>query len=108
MEQTKNDENASSPGESRPLWPRDTPPGATPKARQRQSTRSGNQPAGPCSARRRELAGNGHRWLGGAARDAEIPRANDRSAPQPALPRPPLTRQTVRKGRLNFLHFLFS
>ncbi len=39
------------------------------------------------------------------ARDAEIPLANIRSAPKPALARPPPTRQAVRKGRVNFLYF---
>jgi len=34
---------------------------------------------------------------------AENPRANLRSAPKSALPRPPPTRQAVRKGRLNCL-----
>jgi len=34
-------------------------------------------------------------------RDAEIPLTNIRSAPKLALARPPPTRQTVRKGRLN-------
>ena len=50
----------------------------------------------------------GNRWeiaTSGAPsrpRDAEIPLANVRPAPKPALARPPPTRQTVRKGRLNF------
>jgi len=42
-----------------PLWPRDTPPATKPvlsavegpKAKQGKTTRSGNEPAGPCSAR---------------------------------------------------------
>jgi len=36
-----------------------------------------------------------------APRDAEIPLTNIRSAPKPALARPPPTRQSVRKGRLS-------
>jgi len=38
-------------------------------------------------------------------RDAQIRLANVRSAPEPTLARPPSTRQTVRKGRVNFLYF---
>ena len=37
-------------------------------------------------------------------RQAEIPRASLRSEPGPALARPPRTRQTLRKGSLNFLY----
>ena len=52
----------------RPLWPRDTPPATKPvlsavegpKAKQGKTTRSGNEPAGPCSARCRESAENRH------------------------------------------------
>lgn len=38
-------------------------------------------------------------------RDAEIALAQVRSLPKPALARPPPTRQTARKGCLNFLYF---
>ena len=37
-------------------------------------------------------------------RDAEMALAQARSLPKPALARPPPTRQTARKGRLNFLY----
>ena len=38
-------------------------------------------------------------------RDAEMALAQARSLPKPPLAQPPPTRQTARKGRLNFLYF---
>ena len=93
------------PRHPRPLWPRDAPPPTRPKAKAGKTTRSGNEPAGPCSARCRELVRSGHRRRDDAARAAEIPPANIRSAPKPVITRPPSTRRAVRKGRLNFLYF---
>ena len=70
----------------RPQRPRDTPPTAQPTAN-RHPIRYGHAPAGARSARCRESARNGYG-----------------SAPKPALAWPPPTRQTGRKGRLNFLY----
>jgi len=56
--------------------------------------------ARPAAGNQREMATDGE---ASRPRDAEIPLANVRSAPKPALARPPPTRRTVRKGRLNYL-----
>jgi hypothetical protein len=58
--------------------------------------------ARPAAGNQREIAATGEV---ARPRDAEIPLANVRSAPEPAITRPPSTRRAVRKGRLNFLHF---
>jgi len=100
------------PRAHRPLWLRDTPPATKPvlsavegpKAKQGKTTRSGNEPAGKCSARCRESARVATDGEASRPRDAEIPLANVRSAPKLALARPPPTRQSVQKGRLNCLY----
>jgi len=58
--------------------------------------------ARPAVGNRRETTTDG---AASSPRDAEIPLANIRSAPKPALARPPPTRQTLQKGRLKFLYF---
>ena len=72
------------------------------KARPHEAATNPQSRARPAAGNRREMATDGE---APRPRDAEIPLTNIRSAPRPALARPPPTGQTVQKGRLKFLYF---
>ena len=71
------------------------------KARPHAAATNPQARARPAVGNQREMATDGE---AARPRDAEIPLANVRYAPKLALARPPPTRQTVRKGRLNCLY----
>ncbi len=72
------------------------------KARQHEAATNPQRRAWPAVGNRRQ---KDHQRRAARPRAAKIPLANVRPAAKPALARPSPIRQTVRKGRLNFLYF---